>query len=75
MWHTWERRGMCTSFLWESQKERDHLKDQGVDGRIRMDFREISWVSVKWIQLAQDRDRWQALANKVMNFRVLALQS
>jgi hypothetical protein len=26
MWHAWER------FWWESQKERDHLEDQVVDG-------------------------------------------
>jgi hypothetical protein len=34
MWHAWERRGMCTGFSWESYKERDHLKDKGVDGRM-----------------------------------------
>jgi hypothetical protein len=39
---------------------------------IRMDLREIGWVSVDWIQLAQDRDRWRALVNTVMNLRVLA---
>jgi hypothetical protein len=39
---------------------------------IRMDLREIGWGSVDWIQLAQDRDRWQALVNTVMNLRVLA---
>jgi hypothetical protein len=39
---------------------------------IRMDLREIAWGSVDWIQLAQDRDRWQALVNTVMNLRVLA---
>jgi hypothetical protein len=25
---------MCTEVWWESQKERDHLEDQGVDGKI-----------------------------------------
>jgi hypothetical protein len=38
---------------------------------IRMDLREIGWGSVEWIQLAQDRDRWRALVNTVMDFRVL----
>jgi hypothetical protein len=41
----------------------------------RMDLREIGWGSVDWIQLAQDRDRWRALVNTVMNLRVLAPQS
>jgi hypothetical protein len=39
---------------------------------ITMDLREIGWGSVDWIQLAQDRDRWRAVVNKVMNLRVLA---
>jgi alpha-glucosidase (family GH31 glycosyl hydrolase) len=56
MWHAWERRGMYREFWWESQKERDHLEDQGVDG-IRMDVWETGCGSVVWIQLAQDRDR------------------
>jgi hypothetical protein len=42
---------------------------------IRMDLREIGWGSVDWIQLAQDRDRFQALVNAVMNLRVLAPRS
>jgi hypothetical protein len=42
------------------------------EDKIRMDLREISWECVEWIQLAQDRDRWRALANAVMNLRVLA---
>jgi hypothetical protein len=48
---------------------------RGWDDGIRMDLREIGWGSVDWIQLAQDRDRWQDLANTVMNLRVLAPQS
>jgi hypothetical protein len=31
---TWDRRGKCTGFRWESPKERDHSEDGGVDGRI-----------------------------------------
>jgi hypothetical protein len=34
MWHTWDRGEMCTGFWWESPKEKDHLKDQGIDGRM-----------------------------------------
>jgi hypothetical protein len=42
---------------------------------IKTDLREIGWGSVDWIQLAQDRDRWRALVNAVMNLRVLAPRS
>jgi hypothetical protein len=42
---------------------------------IRMDLREISWGSVEWTQLAQDRDRWRAVVNTVMKRRVLTPRS
>jgi hypothetical protein len=45
------------------------------DNGIRINLRETSWESVEWIQLAQDRDRWQALVNTVMNLWVLAKRS
>jgi hypothetical protein len=35
-----------------------------------MDLREMGWDGVDWIKLAQDRDRWRALVNTVMNLRV-----
>jgi hypothetical protein len=41
----------------------------------KMDPREIGWGGVKWIHLAQDRDRWWDLVNAVMNLRVLVPQS
>jgi hypothetical protein len=37
---------------------------------IKMDLREIRWERMDWIDLAQDRDKWRALVNTVMNFRV-----
>jgi hypothetical protein len=35
-----------------------------------MDHGEVGWGGVDWISLAQDRDRWIALVNVVMNLRV-----
>jgi hypothetical protein len=38
---------------------------------IKIGLREIGWVGVDWIDVAQDRDQWKALVNTVMNLRVL----
>jgi hypothetical protein len=40
-----------------------------------MDPGEIGWGGVEWIHLVEDRDRWQAVVNAVMNLRVLAPRS
>jgi hypothetical protein len=37
---------------------------------IRMDLVEVGWGDVDWIGLAQDRDRWRALVNSVLNIRI-----
>jgi hypothetical protein len=37
---------------------------------IKMDLGEKRWRGMDWIDLAQDRDRWRALVNMVMNLRV-----
>jgi hypothetical protein len=36
----------------------------------KMDLGEIGWDGVDWIELTEDRDRWRALVNTVMNLRV-----
>jgi hypothetical protein len=38
---------------------------------IKVDLVETGWCGVDWIGLAQDRERWRAVVNAVMNFRVL----
>jgi hypothetical protein len=40
------------------------------EDNIKRDLREIGFGDVDWIHLAQDRDRWWALVNTVMNLRV-----
>jgi hypothetical protein len=37
---------------------------------IRMDLGEVGWGDVDWIVLAQDRNRWIAHVNSVLNLRV-----
>jgi predicted small integral membrane protein len=35
-----------------------------------LDLVEVGWSHVDWIGLAQDRDKWRALVNSVLNLRV-----
>jgi len=59
-------------FWWGNLRDRDHLEDSGVVGRII-----LKWIFKKWdgghglYSSAQNRDRWQAVVNAVMNLRVI----
>ena len=40
------------------------------EDNIKMDLQEVGCSGMDWIDLAQDRDRWRALLNVVMNLGV-----
>jgi hypothetical protein len=59
-------------FWWGNLRKRDNLEDPGLEGRIilRWVFRKWPMGAIELIDLSQDRDRWRALVNVVMNLRV-----
>jgi hypothetical protein len=36
----------------------------------KINFKEMGWGNMDWINLAQDRDQWRTPVNTVMNIRV-----
>jgi hypothetical protein len=71
MWHAWWRGEVFSGFWLGGPKGRDHWQDLGVGGKnIKMDLMEIGIDGANWIRLAQDRVRWRAFVDTVMNLRV-----
>jgi len=60
----------------EGERPRGRLRDRWEclklmsKENIKMDLQEVGCRGIGWIDLAQDRDRWQVLVNVVMNLRV-----
>jgi hypothetical protein len=53
----------------EGKRPLERPKRRWVDN-IRMDLGKVGWGDVDWIGLAQDRNRWRAYVNSVLNLRV-----
>ena len=62
---------MHAEFSLQNLMKRDHSQDPGIDVRIilRWLFRKRGGA-MDWFDLAQDRDRWQAVVNTILNLRV-----
>jgi hypothetical protein len=58
------RRGVYRVFVVGNLRKSDHFEDPGVSGKIILRWIFRKWDrGIDWIDLAQDRDRWRALAN------------
>jgi hypothetical protein len=53
----------------EGKKPLERPRRRWVDN-IKRDLGEVGWGNVDWICLAQDRNRWRAVVNSVLNLRV-----
>jgi hypothetical protein len=69
MWHEWGRRVTCIVGKPEGKRPLGRPRRRWIDN-IKMDILEIGVSAVEWIGLTQDRYRWRALVNSVMNLRV-----
>jgi hypothetical protein len=66
-----EKRAVYKVFVGKIEGKRPLERPRcGWEDNIEMDFREIGWGDVDWIDLALDRDQCRALVNTVMNLRV-----
>jgi hypothetical protein len=66
-----ERRGAYRALVGkpEGRRQLGRPKRRWEDN-IEINLREAGWGDIDWIDLALDRDRWRAVVNTVMKFRV-----
>ena len=66
-----ERRGAYRVLMGKLEERRPLERPRRrCEDNIKVNLREVGWGNIDWISLAQGRDRWRAVVNAVMNFRV-----
>jgi len=66
-----ERRGVYSVLIGKPEGRRPLGRPRlRWEDNIKMDLQEVGCEGMDWIDLTQDRNRWRALVNAVMNLRV-----
>jgi hypothetical protein len=66
-----ERRGVLRVLVGKPEGKRPLGRNKRRwEDTIKMNLRKVGCGVMDWIELAQERDRWRAFVNAVMNFRV-----
>jgi hypothetical protein len=71
MWHVWDRRGAYRVLVGRPEQWRPLGRPRHRwEDNIKMDIQDMGWGGMDWIDLAQNRDTWQAVVNVVVNLWV-----